>query len=659
MTPETVAQVTPASFIADYWWLGVLILVLLLGIVFFKSLLRLFGVVLIPDDSLGVVNKKFVLFGSNKTLPDGTIIALRGEAGIQADTLAPGVHFCYWPWQYEIYTQKFITIPSNSVGIVEARDGQPIPNGRVLANNVPCDMFQNARQFLENKGQRGSQINVMPPGTYRINTGLFTVKIAAATKIEDNMVGIVTTKEGQPLPTGEIAGREIAGHNLYQDGQTFLNNGGFKGRQEQVILAGTYYLNPLFVEVQSVPLTEVPIAHAGVVIAFIGMEGQDVTGDAFKHGNLCRKGEKGVWVEPLDPGKYPINPYTHKVEMVPTANIVLNWATGKTESHMLDKELSTITVRSADGFTFNLDVSQIIHIPRTDAPKVIARFGTVKNLVTQVLEPIIGNYFRNTAQNSDVIEFLKARSQRQQEAKAAIQTALEAYNVNAVDTLIGDINPPEQLMKTLTDKKVAEQQKATFASQEEAAKMRQKMEQATALANTQAKVVDAERQVAIQEFTAAAAVKTAEGQATAMVKTAEGQATATVATAEGAAKSRTIAATAEAQAKKALADADAHVTNVTGEAEAGKTKAIGTAEAEVIQMKTDAMGQEKFAVVEVARALASAHVPLVPNIQAGGNSNGNGGTLVDVLLGNLILRQVETQELPPAPTTKPAAPTKA
>ena len=154
-------------------------------------------------------------------------------------------------------------------------------------------------------------------------------------------------------------------------------------------------------------MTEVPIANVGVVIAYVGDEGKDVTGDAFKHGNLVSRGEKGVWVEPLDPGKYPINPYTHKVELVPTTNIVLNWATGKSEAHKLDENLSTITVRSSDGFTFNLDVSQIIHIPRNDAPKVIARFGTMANLVTQVLEPTIGNYFRNAAQSSDVIDFLR------------------------------------------------------------------------------------------------------------------------------------------------------------------------------------------------------------------------------------------------------------
>ena len=135
---------------------------------------------------------------------------------------------------------------------------------------------------------------------------------------------------------------------------------------------------------------------------------------AWKSGQSRRKGRLGG---PLDPGKYPINPYTHQVTNVPTANVVLNWATGKTEAHQLDANLSTITVRSADGFKFNLDVSQIIHIPRNDAPKVIARFGSMSALVTQVLEPTIGNYFRNAAQGSDIIDFLKNRSLRQGEAR--------------------------------------------------------------------------------------------------------------------------------------------------------------------------------------------------------------------------------------------------
>jgi uncharacterized membrane protein YqiK len=252
--------------------------------------------------------------------------------------------------------------------------------------------------------------------------------------------------------------------------------------QEQVLLAGRYFLNPRFATVEIVEMTTVPIANVGVVIAYVGSEGQDET---FKHGNLVSKGEKGVCVDPLDPGKYPINPNTHKIVNVPTANVVLNWADDKSEAHRLDANLSTITVRSADGFKFNLDVSQIIHIPRNDAPKVIARFGDMSALVTQVLEPTIGNYFRNAAQGSDIIDFLKNRSQRQEEARSAISVALKEYNVGAVDTLIGGIVPPEVLMRTLTDRKIAEQESGTYETQRQAQGVRQELEQATALAATQ------------------------------------------------------------------------------------------------------------------------------------------------------------------------------
>jgi len=91
------------------------------------------------------------------------------------------------------------------------------------------------------------------------------------------------------------------------------------------------------------------------------------------------------------------------------------------------QELILITVRSKDGFPFNLDVSQIIHIPMTEAPKVIARFGSMQNLVSQVLEPTIGNYFRNSAQDSDVIAFLSTRQSRQDAAKKSISSVLEEY----------------------------------------------------------------------------------------------------------------------------------------------------------------------------------------------------------------------------------------
>jgi len=621
---------TISEFFLHYWW----ILLLIVIVVFYKWFLRIFGVVIVPQDSIGVVNKKFVIFGSNRTLPDGAIIALKGEAGFQADTLAPGLHFLLWPWQYEITRQKFISIDEGDVGIVEARDGKALKDGHVLARRVECDSFQNARAFLTQGGERGPQITIIPPGTYRINTALFTVVAEHVLEIPDNMVGIVTTKEGKPLKTGDIAGPETLNHNSFQDGQSFIDNGGYKGLQEQVMLAGRYFLNPRFATVEIVPMTEVPIAYAGVVIAYVGEVGVDVTGDNFKHGNLVKRGQKGVWVEPLDPGKYPINPYTHKVENVPTANVVLNWATGKSEAHKLDAGLSTITVRSSDGFKFNLDVSQIIHIPRTDAPRVIARMGSMLNLVTQVLEPTIGNYFRNAAQGSDVIDFLRKRAERQADAKARIGAALDEYNVGAVDTLIGDITPPDELMKPLTDRKIAEQEKVTYETQRLAEQTRKELQQARALADTQAKVVDAERRVQIADFDAQSSVKQA----------------------EGAARSRIINAEGDAKAKTTNAEADANVLLTVGAAEANKTKLVGTAEADVIKLKIESMQSSNYAGIEIAKALASSGTKLVPDIVATGGSGGGmtgNGSMVEVLLASIIRDQVQKQQIKEAPPVTP------
>ena len=607
--------------VASYWW----VIPVVVFFAAYRFTFRLFGIVIVRQDAVGIVNRQWKIFGSDKSLPDGRLVALKGEAGIQADTLAPGIKFGYWPWQYEVQLRPFITIDEGSIGVVEARDGIPLSAGRVLARQVDCDSFQNARAFLERGGERGPQLTIIPPGTYRINTALFSVVQEQTTEIEDNMVGVVTTREGKPLDTGEIAGKEIDGHNSFQDAQAFVTNGGRKGLQEQVILAGRYFINPRFATVEVKEMTTVPIANVGVVISYVGEPGIDVTGESFKHGNLVKRGQKGVWVEPLDPGKYPINPYTLKVEVVPTANVVLNWATGKTESHNLDKNLCTITVRSSDGFTFNLDVSQIIHIPRTDAPKVIARFGNMMNLVTQVLEPTIGNYFRNAAQGSDVIDFLKGRQQRQVDARTRIGAALQEYNVGAVDTLIGDITPPEDLMKTLTDRKLAEQQKITYDTERMAEDTRKELQQARALADTQARVVDAERSVTIAEFAAQASVKKAEGDLKAKTLNAEGDA-----------KAKTLNAEGDARAKALNAEADATVLRMVGDAQALKTLAVGNAEAEVIRKKTEAVGQANYALIEIGRSLAENKIKLVPEILVGGGAGGSGGSIVDVLLANLV-----------------------
>ncbi len=608
-------------------------------LLFYKFILRVFfGLVIVPEDKIGLVTKKFVLFGKQE-LPEGRIIATKGEAGYQAQTLAPGVYFWKWIWQYSITFQPFIIIPTSKIGLILAKDGSELETGRILGRKVECDSFQDAEAFLANGGRKGRQTAFIAPGSYRINTFLFELELTDMTMIPDNAVGVVTTAEGKPLEEGQIAGKVIEGHNKFQDADLFLENNGYKGLQEQVILAGSYFLNPWFAKLEMVNMTEIPIGHVGVVISYVGEEGKDLSGVEFKHGNIVAKGFKGVWAEPLGPGKYPVNPYIMKVEMVPTTNLVLNWASARSESHQLDKNLSTITVRSKDGFPFNLDVSQIIHIPTTEAPKVIARFGNMNNLVSQVLEPTIGNYFRNSAQDSDVIAFLGTRKERQQSAKDHIGKVLEQYNVYGVDTLIGDIVPPESLMKTLTDRKLAEEQKITYDTQKKAQETRQSLEKETAIAEIQKEIVKADQGVLIAERIADASVKKATGDANSvrLQATAEGDRLKLLA--NGEAEKTRLLAKADSEKIELIAKAEAERISLTGNAEAGKILAIGKSNAASYKLSVEAMGGDNFTQLKVMESIAAEKVKIMPDVLiTGGGDNANSS--ISGLLGLQLLEKL-------------------
>jgi uncharacterized membrane protein YqiK len=630
--------------ITSYWW----ILLIVFFILFYKFVLRVFfGMVIVPEDKIGLVTKKFVLFGTDKSLPDGRIIATKGEAGYQAKTLAPGLYWGMWIWQYTVDMSGFTIIPEGKIGLVLSKDGQEIPTGRILARKVDSDNFQDATAFLNNGGQKGRQTAFITTGSYRINTFLFEIIIADQIKIYENMIGIVTALDGEPIPQGQIAGKFVEGHNNFQDFDKFLDKGGNRGLQPQVMLAGSYYINTWGILIEQNPMTDVPIGYVGVVISYIGEDGQDVTGDTFKHGNIVSKGQRGVWMEPFGPGKYALNKYTTKLEAVPTTNLVLNWANARSESHDLDKNLSTITVRSKDGFPFNLDVAQIIHVPANEAPKVIARFGSMNNLVSQVLEPTIGNYFRNSAQDSDVISFLSTRKERQESAKNHIKLVLDEYNVNAVDTLIGDIVPPDSLMKTLTDRKLAEEEQKTYQTQRMAQEQRQGMEKETAIADMQKEIVRASQSVEIAQRTADATVKKAEGDATSLKLNVNAEAEATKMRANAEAEATKARAGAQAEATKLTASAEAERISKTGLAEAEKIMAIGKSTAEAYQLQVTAMGGDNFTKYKVTEEIGKGNIKVIPDVLITGNGGSDGS--ISGLLGLKLMEMMDTDKNVKAP----------
>lgn len=585
-----------------YWWVTLIIL--------FFITINILGIVHIGEQQVGVVIKRF----ARTSLPPGELIALNGEAGYQADTLPPGLHFGFWIWQYQVQRVSMVVVPQGELALIVARTGAAIPPERILGRVVPCDHFQDARAFLTNGGEKGRQLGVITAGSYRINPALFTALVTRnchehgispeslrLLHVEPDRVGIVTTLDGLPIEQGEMAGPIVPGHNNFQDAQSFLNAGGSRGLQEQILLSGQWNINPWFARIEQVEMIEIPIGHVGVVISYVGKVHEDVSGPDFKHGDLVEVGHKGVWVKPLLPGKHPINTHIMRVELVPTTNIVLNWA-NRTEAHHFDEKLNSITVRSRDGFAFNLDVSQIIHIGANEDPKVISRAGSVQNLIDHALQPIVGNYFRNSAQSYTVLDFLSARTERQNEAAQHIAAALREYDVEAIDTLIGDITPPESLMKTQTDRKLAEEQRKTYEIQEAAEKQRQQLVRQTSLADIQHEMVKSEQGVQIAQLQASASVKKSEGEAASTRLRASG-------------------------------DADA-------------IRATGQAKAEAHSAGINAVGQDTYALMQLFQIIAEKNLRVVPDVLVNGGGSSSNSGLIEALMA-MVARNSSFREVTP------------
>ncbi len=597
------------------------------GVTALALFLAIAGTVVIDEQESGLVIRRY-----GRALPPGRIIATRGEAGFQAQLLPPGWHFPLWPWKYKVQKVALVDVPPGELAVVVAKDGAAIPADRVLGREVDCDKFQDAVGFLDGNGEKGRQISVLTAGRYRINPALFdvvTARRAAAFglrpehlvvfQVPSDRVGIVTALDGRPIPAGDLAGAIVDGHDSYQNGQAFIEAGGSRGLQESVLLSGAWNLNPWFVGVELIPLTEIPIGYVGVVVSYVGGEHVDISGDGFAHGDLVERGRKGVWNEPLLPGKHPLNTRAMKIELVPTTNIVLNWA-NRSESHHYDAALDPITVRSRDGFSFSLDVAAIIHVGMKNAPRVISRVGSMQNLVDHVLQPTVGNYFRNSAQEVTVLEFLSARTARQREAYLHIRAAIAAYDVDCLDALIGDIAAPAELMKTQTDRKIADELQRTYDAQREAQMRRQMLERETAAANMQAEVVRSEQQVYIHETAAQAVIAAAKGQAEA----------ARVRASADAEVSRVNAA-AEADATRFAAEAEAMAITARGEATANAERARGSAVAASYLAGVKSLGDQSYTSLQIAQTLAVSGVKLVPDVVLGeGRAN-----LGDVLLARM------------------------
>ncbi|NET26480.1 SPFH domain-containing protein [Okeania sp. SIO1I7] len=363
-----------------------------------------------------------------------------------------------------------------------ANYGALMPVEQILGKVIECNDFQDAEAFLNSGGQRGKQLAILRAGKYKINTDLFTVittdnshehkehpQNLKVCKIDKDKIGIVTTMTGKTLPKDEIAGREIEGHNNYQDGQKFLDLGGERGLQEEVLKEGEWNLNPWFVKVEQVPVTKIQQEEVGVVISSVGKKYNRHDDDSSSSEyQLVDPGYKGVENKPLTANTYPINTRVKEVKRVPTTQIILNWSDDKKNRFNYDYELKKMKLISLDGYEISVQFTQIIRIAPENAPKMIFRIGSdgeedkksytddksgqtvvkypaIRNLVSRELARVVSSYFRQAATGKTAIEFQEGRASCQEEAEIYINARLAENGVEGCGTVIDEVNLPKEL----------------------------------------------------------------------------------------------------------------------------------------------------------------------------------------------------------------------
>jgi uncharacterized membrane protein YqiK len=636
----------------------------------------------IPNARVGILEKRVSPRGS---IHSG-LIALQGEAGFQPEVLRGGWHL-FVPFVYRIHIVPLVTIAQGKIGYLFARDGHPLRPDQSLAQNTTAADFQDVRAFLGNGGQRGPQRQILREGTYALNLAQFVVLTESqlyylalddgenelfetmaraiaerdgfrplSIRGSDDMLGIVTVHDGPSLPQGEIIAPTVGDdpkspatyHNNFQDPERFLAAGGRRGRQLHVLVEGTYYVNRLFATVELVPKTVVDVGNVGVVISYTGAKGEDLSGVEYSHGEMVEQGRRGVWSVPLLPGKYAFNTYAGHMVMVPTTNIILKWIKSQSGSHKLDENLSEVSLITKDAFEPSLPLSVVVHIDYRKAPLVIQRFGDIKRLVEQTLDPMVSAYFKNVGQTRTLIQLIQERAHIQQVSGDEMKAKFAQYNLELQEVLIGtpassggDKNI-ESILKQLRDRQIAEEQIETYGRQEKAAVKERELREAEARARQQQTITESELSITVQGNQGKAEYQRSVQQAAQIRALAE----------------------AEADKVRAIANGEASRVRALGEAEADKAARIGIAQALAIDEQVRAYGGPKFqltqqVMIRFAEAIEHARVDVVPRILIGG-SGGNGtasggqqGNVLEALLALMLSDRLGEQVV----SDKPADPT--
>jgi uncharacterized membrane protein YqiK len=365
-----------------------------------------------------------------------------------------------------------------------------------------------------------------------------------------------------------------------------------------------------------------------VVVSYTGDAGNDRSGESYRHGELVEVGCRGVWETPLLPGKYAFNTYAGKIIAVPTTNFILKWERAVSGSHKYDENLAEVLLITKDAFEPSLPLSVVVHIDYRKSPLVVQRFGDVKRLVEQTLDPMVSAYFKNVGQMRTLIQLLQDRSEIQETASIGMKEKFAHYNLELEEVLIGTPKATgtgtssEQIEKILTQlrqRQIAEEQIETYSQQEKAAKKERELREAESRAKQQTGITESELSITVQSN---------EGKASFARSQQEADRIRTLAQAE----SDRISRVAEGEARKI---------QVMAAAEAERATRVGIGQAIAIEEQVRAYGGPKFQLTQqvmnrFSEAIENARIDVVPKISING-SGGEGGMNGNVLESLLTL----------------------
>ena len=319
----------------------------------------------------------------------------------------------------------------------------------------------------------------------------------------------------------------------------------------------------------------------------------------------------------------------------------MKWNRSEVGSHKYDENLSEVSLITKDAFEPSLPLSVVVHIDYRKAPLVIQRFGDIKRLVEQTLDPMVSAYFKNIGQTRTLIQLIQDRSDIQHLSGEQMKEKFSQYNLELQEVLIGTPTSGsadrqiEQILTQLRARQIAEEQVETYTRQQKAAVQERELREAESRAKQQAHITESELSITVQTNQGKADYARAQQQA-AQIQT---------------------LASAEAEKMRILGEGEAKRIQALAAAEAERTARVGVAQALAVEEQVRAYGGPKFQLTQqvmsrFAQAIEAAKVDVVPKIVLGGGEGGGAaatGNVMEALLAMLLSDKIGAELKGPLP----------